>query len=340
MTSAELETSRRLPKAELHLHLEGSLTPEALWRLAQRQNHPALTTLESCRRLYTFTDFSGFIRAIKTASQLLAAPADYAFAVGELAQHLRRQGVVYAEVFVSLGILQWRQVRIEPYWEAIAEATAEAEATTGVRLRWLFDAVRQFGAGPFEQVVDWAIKLQTSDIVLGIGVGGDERQVPTVDFASGYARARAAGLHTTMHAGETRGPEAVREAIELLHAERLGHACTAAADAAVLDLLRTTGTKIDSCQISNLKTGAWPAGQRHPVREFFQAGLPVSVSSDDPGIFGGSLLDELELLGKVNGFSSAEILQITDNAWTCSFLSPAERGLLRRLPPLAAADAG
>lgn len=337
----ELERLRRLPKAELHLHLEGSLTPASLWRLARRHGAAlGLTSLNDCREVYRFSDFPGFIRAIKTASQLLQAPADYAFAVHELARQLRRQGVVYAEVFLSIGILQWRRVAVEPYWEAISDATSAAEAETGVRLRWLFDAVRQFGAEPFEQVVDRAIKLRSSGLVLGIGVGGDETQVPTSDFACGYARARAAGLHTTMHAGETVGPASVREAVELLHAERIGHAVTAARDRGLQALLLETGTKIDSCQISNLMTGVWPAGKPHPVREFFESRLLVSVSSDDPGIFGCTLLDEYARLRQVSGFTAAEVLQIADQAWDCSFLSPAERGALRALPPLTAANAG
>ncbi|HVB40069.1 MAG TPA: adenosine deaminase [Terriglobales bacterium] len=331
---------RSLPKAELHLHLEGSLTPEALWQLAQRQQFPfGLNTFDKCNNIYAFAGFPGFIQAIKTASQLLQTPADYAFAVSELARQLQRQGVVYAEVFVSLGILLWRQVQIEPYWEAIETATRAAEAETGVRMRWLCDAVRQFGPEPFERVVGWAIKLQSSFMV-GIGIGGDEAQVPTSAFAPGFARARAAGLHTTMHAGETVGPASVREAIELLHAERIGHAFTAAGDRGVMELMAAAGTKIDSCQISNAKTGVWVAGSHHPVRAFFEAGLPVSVSSDDPGIFGCSLLDEYALLHEANGFSSAEVLQMADNAWECSFLSAAERSALRLLPPLAAADAG
>ncbi|HEY7838330.1 MAG TPA: adenosine deaminase [Terriglobales bacterium] len=335
-----MEQLRALPKAELHLHLEGSLAPEALWRLAQQQGFPlGLDIFDKCKNLYAFEGFGGFIQAIKTASQLLQTPADYAFAVSELARQLQRQGVAYAEVFVSLGILLWRKVEIAPYWEAIEAATRTAEAATGVRMRWLGDAVRQFGAEPFERVVDWAIKLQSS-FLLGVGIGGDETLVPTDAFVPGFARARAAGLHTTMHAGETMGPASVREAIELLHAERIGHALTAAGDRAVMELIAATGTKIDSCQISNAKTGVWAAGTRHPVRAFFEAGLQVSVSSDDPGIFGCSLLDEYALLHEVNGFTPAEVLQMAGNAWECSFLSAAERSVLRLLPPLAAADAG
>lgn len=320
ITAAELEELRAIPKAELHLHLEGSLSPASLWHLAQTQGWPhGLTSFDKCRELYEFNDFPGFIQAIKTASLLLRDPADYATAVSALAVDLQRQGVVYAEVFLSLGILLWRGVPIEPYWEAVESARLAAEASAGVRLRWICDGVRQFGVEPMDRVVDWAIKRQLSGSVMGIGIGGDEKAGPACWFERPYARARAAGLHATVHAGETAGPESVWEAVRLLKAERIGHGLHAVEDPRLLDALAEQGTVVDVCPISNQKTGSIAPGNPHPARQFYDRNIKIAVASDDPGIFSSSLLDQYAWLGQAGGFSMAELRQLAISSQALGF---------------------
>jgi len=341
MDASEREQLRRLPKAELHLHLEGSLRPATLWALAQRHGLPfGLADLAACQRLYQFSDFTGFIQAIKTASQLLQDPSDYAAAVTDLAGQLRSQGVVYSEVFLSVGILLWRQVPIPPYWEAIEAARLAAEAATGVRLRWIFDAVRQFGAEPFEQVVTWADKLQSSGSVLAIGIGGDERQRSTAEFAPGYARARAAGLRTTIHAGETCGPQSIWDALTLLQPDRIGHGLRAFEDPALVEVLAQRQVALDICPTSNLKIGVWPPGRRHPALDYYNRGVKLSISTDDPGIFECSLLDEYAYLRDQGGFSPEALRRLVQNSFECSLLSPPERRAMAGLPSAAAPNAG
>ncbi|MGH9483010.1 MAG: adenosine deaminase family protein, partial [Terriglobales bacterium] len=187
---------------------------------------------------------------------------------------------------------------------------------------------RQHGSGPFEQVVGCAIKLQQSRFVVGIGVGGDEAQCATAEFAPGFDRARAAGLHTTIHAGETRGPESVREALELLRPDRIGHGLRTIEDAALLDALAASGTCIDICAISNLKTGVWPGSAPHPAHEFYKRGVTLSVSTDDPGIFGSTLLDEYAYLHERGGFSLAELESLARGSFACSFMAEDERAAM------------
>ncbi|HWG37307.1 MAG TPA: adenosine deaminase [Terriglobales bacterium] len=333
MTAAERQQLRQIPKAELHLHLEGSLAPATLWQLSRRQGHPhGLDSLSACRRLYEFSNFAGFIHAIKTASQLLRDPADYAAAVTALAHSLQVQGIVYAEVFLSVGILLWRQVAVEPYWEAIESARRAAESETGVRIGWLFDAVRQFGAEPFERVLDWALQLAPGGSVLGIGIGGDESQHSASEFAEGYARARAGGLRTTIHAGETCGPESVWDALRHLSPDRIGHGLRAIEDPRLLEELARRGVPLDICPTSNYKTGALFAGQPHPAHDFLRRGVRLSISSDDPGIFGTSLLDEYAWLGEHGGFSSGELRALAQASLGAGFA--------RRAPSLAAPQPG
>lgn len=285
---------RLLPKAELHLHLEGCLDPALLLELSRRHGHPlGLRDLGAIRRLYDFSDFAGFIQAFKVASQHLITPEDYGALVGEMGRRLAAQGVVYAEVFFSIGILHWKKMEVGPVWTAVESARRQLERDRGVRLAWIFDAVRQFGAPAAERVVDEAILRMSSGPVVAIGIGGDEAAGPAEWFTETYARARAAGLGATAHAGETCGPESMWSALRNLGAKRLGHGLSAARDASLMDHLAANEVFIDVCQISNRKTGCWPLGARHPVAEFDAAGVKYSFGSDDPGFFGSSLLKEL-----------------------------------------------
>lgn len=326
MDSALRERLRQVPKAELHLHLEGSLRPQALLELSRRHGYPqGLRTLEECHALYRFTDFAGFIQAFKTVSQHLADPEDYWIAVMDLARQLRDQGVVYAEVFFSVGILHWKQTEVDPIWRAIEVARQQAEREFGVRLTWIIDAVRQFGVEHVERVVDEAIRLHESGPAVAIGIGGDEKGGPAELFAKPYRRAREAGLHASVHAGETCGAESVRAAIEHLGAERIGHGLHAGDDPALLHLLAERGIPLEICPTSNEKTGCLPSARQHPARRYFEQGVPLVVGSDDPGIFSVSLLDEYELLHDHLSFNFDELLELARNSFRTAFLSETEK---------------
>jgi len=326
MDSALREKLRRAPKAELHLHLEGSLRPEAVLELSRRHGFPhGLRSLEECRELYRFSDFPGFIQAIKTASQHLIDPEDYWIAVMDLARQLKSQGVVYAEVFLSIGILHWKKTEVDPVWRAVEVARQQAEREFGVRLAWIFDAVRQFAKEHVDRVVDEAIRLQSSGPVVAIGIGGDEKGGPAEWFVEPYRRAREAGLHATVHAGESCGPESVRAAIEHLGAERIGHGLHAGEDPALMQLLAEKQIFLDICPTSNEKTGCLASARQHPARAYFDQGVPLVIGSDDPGIFSVSLLDEYELFHDHLGFSFDELLELARNSFRGSFLTEAEK---------------
>ncbi len=303
-----------IPKAELHLHLEGSLRPETVWRLAQKhQDHSrlhGLLSLADCRRLYSFSDFHGFIHAIKTASLLMVGPDDYAEVVKSLAWDLKAQGVAYAEVFLSVGIIIWRQLNPFTYFHAVENARLEAEAATGVRLAWVFDSVRQFGAEALDRVLDCAIQLQTSDSIVGIGIGGDEALGPATWFTRQFQRARAHGLLTTAHAGETCGPQSVWDTLNLLKPDRIGHGLHSVDDPKLLDALAESHVVLDICPTSNIKTGSWSSQLVHPAHIFYKRGIQIALSTDDPGIFDCTLLDEYMWLHDHGGFSAGELLTL------------------------------
>ncbi len=208
-----------LPKAELHLHLEGSIQPATVCALTAR--HGVVMTEEEVRQRYAYRDFPEFIEAFKRVTLFLREPQDYALIARDLAEHLLTQCVVYTEVTLSIGVMLLRKQRPEANFEALLRATEPFESR-GLRFRWVFDAARQFGADAAMEVVESA-KCCSSKAIVAFGIGGDELSVPTEEFRPMYDRAAQIGLHRLMHAGEVGGPEKIREAIELLGAERIGH---------------------------------------------------------------------------------------------------------------------
>lgn len=316
---------RRLPKAELHLHLEGTIGPDLLWRLAQ-QHHLRLGIgdEDACRRLYDFRDFDGFIRLYKAIGIHLADPADYADTVLAMGAQLARQGVVYAEVFFSIGILLWRRVPVPEFFAAAEMARRKVQAETGVEIAWIADGIRQFGADHLERVLDAVEALQSSAIV-AIGIGGDEGAGPARWFAAAYERARRMGLHTTVHAGETCGPESIREALATLKPERIGHGLRAVEDAALIAELAAATIALDVCPTSNVKTGCLPDLAAHPLPLYYNSRIPLSLSSDDPGIFGSDLLDEYVIIHDVHGLKWQDLIRLADNSFLFSFLQDAEK---------------
>ena len=233
---------RRLPKAELHLHLEGTVTPETLVELSER--HPAgQLTLAETRALYHYTDFSGFLMAFKAITERLQTPEDYELITYRMAQALAAQGVVHAEVYVSVGVVYyWRRVEFEPLFAGMERGRLRAEREFGISLLWIFDAVRHFGVEEAARVFHKAAEMRREhDSIVGIGIGGDERRTSAEPFRDLYAEARDAGLRLTAHAGETVGPESIWGALNI-GAERIGHGLSAQYDAELVEVLgRTAG---------------------------------------------------------------------------------------------------
>ena len=317
-----------LPKAELHLHLEGSIRPAVAVALAARQG--ILLSEEEVRRHYEYTNFTEFIDAFKWVTSFLREPADFALIAADLAQQLLEQNITYAEVTLSVGIMLLRKQNPQANFEAVLEAT-EPFSARGLRLNWVFDAVRQFGPEWAEKVLEWALQCHSPRIV-AFGIGGDELQVDTKEFASIYRRAGDAGLHRLMHAGETGGPEKIREAVELLGAERIGHGIAAIHDRGLMDLLADRRIVLEVCPVSNLRSGALAAQRKkasptlreHPLPQLLRHGIPVVLSTDDPSMFHTSLGEEYRQ-AQAMGLRERELAQLVENGFAYSFLTPDER---------------
>jgi aminodeoxyfutalosine deaminase len=287
-----------LPKAELHLHLEGSVQPDTVCALAAKHRTP-VSRFEVLRH-YAYRDFPEFIEAFKWITSLLREPADYGLVMRDLGEQLLAQNVVYAEITLSVGVMLLRQQRPEKNFESI-QAAAESFLNRGLRVNFVFDAVRQFGVDAAMRVVE-AAEACASQLIVAFGVGGDELSVPASEFRPVFERAGSIGVHRLMHAGEIGGPKEIRDAIQLLGAERIGHGIAAIHDRKLMDLLAERRIPLEICPKSNVRTGALtrqmgvPAAsiEQHPLPALFRHGIPVVLSTDDPAMFHTSLLSEYE----------------------------------------------
>lgn len=313
---------RGLPKAELHVHLEGTTTPEAYARIARRNG---LEIPADAASLFRCNDFESFLNAFMHVVKALRKPHDFAEITASYLGESARQGVRHVEFFFSPATLRhfFKDVDLESIIAAIHQESVRARATHGVSSLLIFDMVRNLGEDAAFADIDLALRCKSYGVV-GIGLGGDERKFPARDFQRAFERAERLGLRRTVHAGEADGRHSIVDAVELLHAERIGHAVAAAGKEEVLQLMLARGVAVDACLTSNTVTGAWNARCAHPVGEFLKADIAVALSSDDPSFFGASLIDEYERATE-QGLGRAEIIQLARNSFRSSFASEEEK---------------
>ncbi|MDX2153098.1 MAG: adenosine deaminase [Bryobacteraceae bacterium] len=290
-----LDALRREPKAELHLHLEGAVRPATLLEI-----EASLTPAEIEAR-YSFPDFPGFLKTYGWVTGFLNGPRPYAIALRRLLEELHQQGVVYAEINLSVGVMLLRKLDVS----AIFDALEETAAASPVAVTWIFDAVRQW---PVEDA--WTVARLAAERVhrrvAGFGIGGDEARGPAKNFSNVFRFARDAGLALVPHAGETTDARSIWDVIEL-GARRIGHGIRAMDDSSLMSYLRQHEIPLEVCVSSNIATAAVPSLDDHPVRRLFDARVPITISTDDPALFRTSLLREYELLHTCFGFTPAEL---------------------------------
>jgi adenosine deaminase/aminodeoxyfutalosine deaminase len=319
---------RRLPKAELHLHLEGTILPSTLAELSARHDAIPLTLAEA-ESLYRFDDFTSFIEGFKAVTRRLVTPEDYELTAWRMIEHLAAEGVVHAEVFISVGVIyMWRNFdprAFEPIFRALERARERGLREFGLSLYWIFDAVRHFTVEEADRVFRKAAELKPDyPSIVGIGLGGDERRRGSAPFAALYAKAAQAGLRLTNHAGETTGPEAIREALAI-GSQRIGHALSAISDPGLLEELKQRNIPLELNPTSNVRTGVCASFAAHPLRRYFDLGLLVTLNSDDPAFFGSDLANEYLLAHTEQGFTRDELRQLGANSIRASFLPAAEK---------------
>ncbi|WP_448317990.1 adenosine deaminase [Streptomyces sp. CO7] len=314
-----------LPKAELHVHHVGSASPRIVAELASR--HPdskVPTDPEALADYFTFTDFAHFIQVYLSVVDLVRTPEDVRLLTYEVARDMARQQVRYAELTVTPYSSVRRGMDEKAFMEAIEDARRSAEADFGTVLRWCFDIPGEAGLESAEETA----RLATDDALrpeglISFGLGGPEIGVPRPQFKPYFDRARAAGLHSVPHAGETTGPGTVWDALRELGAERIGHGTSSAQDPRLLEHLAEHRIALEVCPTSNIATRAVRTLDEHPIREFVKAGVLVTVNSDDPPMFGTDLNNEYAVAARLLDLDERGLAGLAKNAVEASFLDAA-----------------
>ncbi|MET9854314.1 adenosine deaminase [Streptomyces sp. NPDC006450] len=317
-----------LPKAELHVHHVGSASPRIVAELASR--HPdskVPTDPEAIADYFTFTDFAHFIEVYLSVVDLVRTPDDVRHLTFEIARDMARQNIRYAELTITPYSSTRRGIDEKAFMEAIEDARKAAEAELGVVLRWCFDIPGEAGPEAAAETARLALDLRPEGLV-SFGLGGPEVGVPRPQFKPYFDAARAAGLHSVPHAGETTGPETIWDAIRELGAERIGHGTSATRDPELLAYLAEHRIALEVCPTSNIATRAVATLDEHPIKEMVEAGVLVTINSDDPPMFGSDLNNEYAVAARLLDLDERGLAQLAKNAVEASFLDPAGKAEL------------
>ncbi|MFJ6794071.1 adenosine deaminase [Streptomyces sp. NPDC091268] len=317
-----------LPKAELHVHHVGSASPRIVAELASR--HPdskVPTDPEALADYFTFTDFAHFIEVYLSVVDLVRTPDDVRTLTFEVARDMARQNIRYAELTVTPYSSTRRGIDERAFMDAIEDARKAAEAELGVVLRWCFDIPGEAGLEAAAETTRLALDLRPEGLV-SFGLGGPEIGVPRPQFKPYFDAARAAGLHSVPHAGETTGPETIWDAIRELGAVRIGHGTSATRDPELLAHLAEHRIALEVCPTSNLATRAVADLDLHPVKDMVRAGVLVTINSDDPPMFGSDLNNEYAVAARLLDLDERGLADLSKNAVEASFLDPAGKARL------------
>jgi adenosine deaminase len=307
----------QLPKVEIHLHLEGAIPHAALWELVQKYGgDPSVPSLESLNRRFKYRDFPHFIDTWVWKNDFLGEYEDFTFIAGAVARDLANQNIRYVEAFFSPSDFARHGLTTQRLTEAIR---AGLDRVPEIEVALVADMVRDFG--PQRAAVTLAEIAEVKELgVVGIGIGGSEQDFPPEPFEAVYEQARRLGFHTSAHAGEVAGADSIWGALRSLRADRIGHGTRAEEDPALLDYLARQGVPLEMCPISNVRTGVVRSLSEHPIRRYFERGILVTVSTDDPKMFGNSLAEEYRLLEAELGFSQDDIRALIMNGIQASWL--------------------
>ena len=335
-----------LPKAELHVHHVGSASPRIVSELAARHPGVVPSDLDALKEFFAFRDFAHFIDVYLAVVGLVRTPEDVRLLTYEVAREMAEgQQVRYAELTCTpyTSVLPGEAgvgMPIEAYTEAIEDARVAAERDLGLVLRWIYDVPGESGVPAADATLTYALDHRPEGLV-AFGLGGPEVGVPRAWFEPHFTAARAAGLHSVPHAGETTGPETVWDSLRLLGAERIGHGTSSAQDPALLAHLAETGVPLEVCPSSNVATRAVASLDEHPLRAFVEAGVTVTINSDDPPMFGTTLNREYEIAADLLGLDESGVADLARAAVRASFAPEAvQNRILDEVDTYAAAHRG
>jgi adenosine deaminase len=327
---SELETFiRRMPKVELHVHLEGSIQPRTLFHLAERRrvSLPA-TDEQGLREWFDFRDFEHFVQIYLTCCECLRDPEDFQLAARELLAEQSRQNVLCFEAHLTIGTHLANGANGGEVADALSEVIREGEQKYGIKMSLITDIVRNLGPARADQTLEWALDHRRQGVV-ALGLSGYESE-PTEPYAEHFRVAATEGLGRVAHAGEHAGAESIRSVLEFCGAERVGHGISAAEDPELMEHLRTEDIPLEVCPTSNLRLGAVDGLESHPFDRLLRAGVPVTLNTDDPSFFDTTLTDEYQKMADTFGYGQSDLATVAWTALQHAFLTDTARQALEQ----------
>lgn len=320
---------RRLPKAELHVHLEGSITPLIFRQLSRKYQteYQELSLQRIVRQLFCYPDFDGFLKTFKVVCEHLREPADSLRVLDALVESFLAQNIRYAEIIYAPSIPRRLERDGEEILAALLERSEEIESSQELKIRWILDCVRQWGGEEAQWTAELAHKFQSRGVV-ALGLGGDENSVPMEEYREVFSWARAHQLYAHVHAGEVGEVDQVWSAVRVFGANRIGHGIQAARDPRLMGYLREHAIGLDVCLTSNVKTQVWTGISSHPFQLLFKRGVPVTLNTDDPGLFQTSLTAEYMKAARFFGLALGDIHRLVLQGVRSSFLPHEEKMVL------------
>lgn len=320
---------RALPKVELHVHLEGAMSPRTLLELARRRRVDLPATDEAgLREWFRFRDFDHFVEVYLACSRVLQHPEDFQLLLDDFAARAEAENLRYAEVHFTIGTHWKNGAPVDEILDALAESIGAAERARGVTVRLIPDIVRDVGHLTADATLDWALAAHRRGLAVALGLSGKEASSPSEPWAAHFREARRHGLHAVAHAGEHAGPASVRSVLDACGAERVGHGVRSIEDPDLVGHLRETRTPLEICPTSNVLLGVVPDLASHPFDRLRRAGVEVSVNTDDPALFDTTLSDEFLRLAEVHGYGPEEVAGLALAAVAHSFLPAPEKARL------------
>jgi adenosine deaminase len=310
-----------IPKAELHVHLEGTATPELVQRMAARNGVPLPDRLLGTDGRFRYTDFLDFLRTYDLAASVIRTAGDYREITYEYLCDCARQGAIYVELTASPDHARLVGLSDEAHLSGIAQGIDDARHDCGIEGRILISAVKNFGIEQAVRVARYAAE-RPHPYVVGFSMAGDEANFAATDFAEAYSIASGAGLGCTMHAGEWAGPESVRSALTL-PITRIDHGVRAIEDPRLVRELADRRVVLDCCPTSNVVLGVYPSYEEHPLPALRDAGVRVTLGSDDPPYFGATIAGEYRVCAERMGLSEDDLREITRTAIDAAFCDDA-----------------
>lgn len=307
----------KIPKVELHLHLEGAIPLSCLWELIQKYGGDSeILNKKDLEQRFLYTDFSHFIKTWVWKNKFIRQYEDFDFVASSVAQDLKAQNIRYVEAFISPPDFVRHGLETGKIIEAVRQGL---NRVPGIHVNLVVDLVRDYGEACAFTTLDEVLEFKNNGVV-GIGIGGSEKEFPPSLYSKVYNKARSNGLRTSAHAGEAAGPESIWSALRDLKVDRIGHGTTAIQDSDLVKYIVENQIALEMCPLSNLRTRVIPSIAQHPIRHLFDLGALVTVNTDDPKMFNNSLVDEFEQLISVHNFTSEEIKHLTQNAVMASWL--------------------